>query len=64
MGCRRLTRQRAMLISTMLRSMLSFRPENWPTAKQVLESEWMVKWALPESEKIRSTDRQVPVNVN
>jgi serine/threonine-protein kinase SRPK3 len=37
----------------MLRSMLSFRPENRPTAKQVLESEWMVKWALPEYEKIR-----------
>jgi serine/threonine-protein kinase SRPK3 len=40
-------------IFAMLRSMLSFRPENRPTAKQVLESEWMVKWALPEYDKIR-----------
>jgi serine/threonine protein kinase len=37
----------------MLRPMLSFRPENRPTTKQILESEWMVKWALPEYGKIR-----------
>lgn len=42
---------------SMLRSMLSFRPENRPSAQQVLESEWMVKWALPEYEKIRSTQQ-------
>ena len=34
-------------VSSMLRAMLSFRPEDRLTAKQVLESEWMVKWALP-----------------
>lgn len=45
-------------ISAMLRSMLSFKPEDRPTAKQVLESEWMVKWALPEYEKIKDTFRQ------
>ncbi|KAL3478156.1 kinase-like domain-containing protein [Aspergillus californicus] len=39
----------------MLRPMLSFRPENRPSAKQVLESEWMVKWAIPDYEKIRSS---------
>ncbi|KAF3481253.1 Srpk [Arthroderma uncinatum] len=32
----------------MLRLMFSFRPENRPTSKQILESEWMQKWALPE----------------
>ncbi|CAP79404.1 Pc17g01170 [Penicillium rubens Wisconsin 54-1255] len=32
----------------MLRPMLSFRPENRPTTKQILDSEWMLKWALPE----------------
>ncbi|OJJ42919.1 hypothetical protein ASPZODRAFT_161917 [Penicilliopsis zonata CBS 506.65] len=32
----------------MLRSMLAFRPGDRPTTKQILESEWMVKWALPE----------------
>jgi len=38
---------------SMLRSMLVFRPESRPTAKQILGSEWMVKWALPEFEKCR-----------
>ncbi|GKZ65025.1 hypothetical protein AnigIFM60653_007610 [Aspergillus niger] len=40
-------------IFEMLRSMLAFRPEQRSTTKQILESEWMVKWALPEYEKIR-----------
>lgn len=39
-------------IFALLRSMLSFRPEDRPTAQEVLESEWMVKWALPEYERI------------
>ena len=42
-------------LSSLLRSMLSFRPEDRPSAQQNLESEWMVKWALPEYEKIRRT---------
>lgn len=41
-------------IFDMLRPMLSFRPENRPTAQQILESEWMVKWALPEHGKINN----------
>ncbi|RAH44560.1 protein kinase [Aspergillus brunneoviolaceus CBS 621.78] len=45
-------------LSSMLRSMLPFRPEDRPSARQVLESEWMVKWALPEYEKIRSTHKK------
>lgn len=36
---------------SMLRSMLAFRPEDRPSPKEVLASEWMVKWALPECEK-------------
>ncbi|KAF7630643.1 hypothetical protein AFLA_011264 [Aspergillus flavus NRRL3357] len=40
---------------SMLRSMLCFQPEHRPSAQQVLESEWMVKWALPEYEKIRNS---------
>ncbi|KAM5474578.1 hypothetical protein MauCBS54593_002154 [Microsporum audouinii] len=40
-------------ISSMLRLMLSFKPENRPTAKQVLESEWMVKWALHQCDSYR-----------
>ncbi|KAJ9192489.1 hypothetical protein DTO164E3_8318 [Paecilomyces variotii] len=39
-------------IFALLQSMLSFRPEDRPTAQEVLESEWMVKWALPEYERI------------
>lgn len=42
-------------ISSMLRSMLSFRPEDRPTAKQVLESSWMAKWALPQYHKSQET---------
>ncbi|KAJ5385664.1 hypothetical protein N7509_008205 [Penicillium cosmopolitanum] len=40
-------------IFKMLKSMLKFRPEHRFTAKQIVECEWMVKWALPEYEKIR-----------
>lgn len=45
-------------VSSMLRSMLSFRPENRPTAEQVLDSEWMAKWALPQYYNNQHTVRQ------
>ncbi|KKK24204.1 hypothetical protein P175DRAFT_0508759 [Aspergillus ochraceoroseus IBT 24754] len=35
----------------LIRRMLSFRPEERPTAEEVLKSEWMVKWALPDYER-------------
>ncbi|PYH97253.1 kinase-like protein [Aspergillus ellipticus CBS 707.79] len=35
----------------LMRRMLSFRPEERPTAEEVLKSEWMVKWALPDYER-------------
>ena len=35
-------------ILDLMRGMLRFRPEERLTADQVLESEWMVRWALPE----------------
>ena len=40
----------------MLRSMLTFKPEKRLTASQVVNSEWMQKWALlsVEYEKIPS----------
>ncbi|KAE8368145.1 kinase-like domain-containing protein [Aspergillus caelatus] len=50
-----LEEQNALL--SMLRSMLSFQPENRPSAQQVLESEWMVKWALPEYERFHSSQQ-------
>ncbi|KAJ5177100.1 kinase-like domain-containing protein [Penicillium canariense] len=37
---------------SLLRSMLVFRPEGRITARQVLESEWMVQWARPEYERV------------
>ncbi|PLN76142.1 kinase-like domain-containing protein [Aspergillus taichungensis] len=33
------------------RATSQYRPENRPSAQQVLESEWMVKWAIPEYER-------------
>ena len=44
-------------IFSLLRSMLSFRPDDRPTAKQVSESEWMVKWALPEYYRLDGNSR-------
>ncbi|KAJ5929302.1 hypothetical protein N7454_007150 [Penicillium verhagenii] len=32
----------------LMRQMLSFKPEERPTAEVLLTSEWMVKWALPD----------------
>ena len=40
----------------MVRWMLSFRPGERPSAKQVLETDWMRKWAIPEYEKTWSKD--------
>ncbi|KAF2011004.1 kinase-like protein [Aaosphaeria arxii CBS 175.79] len=40
-------------IFNMLRPMLKYRPEDRCTTRQVLESEWMVQWALPEYEKAK-----------
>lgn len=34
----------------MMRGIWRFRPEDRLTAEQVLNSEWMVKWALPQTE--------------
>jgi len=37
----------------MLRAMLAFKPEQRPTASEVMECEWMQKWALPELAKMK-----------
>ncbi|OJJ51295.1 hypothetical protein ASPZODRAFT_148598 [Penicilliopsis zonata CBS 506.65] len=37
---------------TMFRGMLAFRPNERLTATEILESEWMVRWALPAPEKV------------
>lgn len=36
----------------MLRLMLKFKPGDRPTARQVLETEWMREWALPERDML------------
>ncbi|KAF1343625.1 putative srpk [Delphinella strobiligena] len=54
-GMPRITSDERDALFAMLKSMLSFRPEERPTARQVLESEWMVKWALPEYAKIKDS---------
>lgn len=35
----------------LLHRMLSFDPQNRPTAMDVLKSDWVVKWAKPDSER-------------
>ncbi|KAK3296636.1 kinase domain-containing protein [Chaetomium fimeti] len=40
-------------IVDLMRKMLAFRPEERPTADEVLKSEWMVKWVLPDFERGR-----------
>lgn len=43
--------QETHLIFDLMRKMLRFRPEERLTTQEILKSEWMVKWALPELEK-------------
>ncbi|KAB8356467.1 hypothetical protein FH972_024050 [Carpinus fangiana] len=40
-------------ILALLRSMLSYKPADRPTVEQVLKSDWMQKWALPEYHRSR-----------
>lgn len=39
----------------MLKAMIAFRPGERLTTEEILQSEWMRKWALPELERMRST---------
>ncbi|KAK2763137.1 hypothetical protein FQN54_009773 [Arachnomyces sp. PD_36] len=38
-------------ILDLMRRMLAFRPEDRPTAEEVLNSEWMTRWALPDFQR-------------
>jgi len=42
-------------ILDLMRRMLAYRPEDRPTADEVLKSEWMVKWVLPAVERSQET---------
>jgi serine/threonine-protein kinase SRPK3 len=45
--------EEAAAILKLMRSMLAYRPEQRPSAEEILQSEWMVNWALPEFERAR-----------
>ncbi|KAH1287204.1 hypothetical protein KXV81_006667 [Aspergillus fumigatus] len=42
---------------SMLKAMRAFNPEERPTAQEVLNCEWMQKWALPEFPQFTATSR-------
>ena len=42
-------------ILNLIRRMLAFRPEERLTIEEVLESEWMVKWVLPDWERCKNS---------
>lgn len=44
--------EKAALFS-MLKAMMAFRPKERPTMEEILECEWMRKWALPDLERMR-----------
>lgn len=44
-------REETAAILDLMRRMLSFRPEERPTAEEVLQSKWMVEWVLPDFER-------------
>ncbi|KAH6918276.1 kinase-like domain-containing protein [Coprinopsis sp. MPI-PUGE-AT-0042] len=46
-------------ILSLMRRMLAFRPEERPTCEEVLKSEWMVEWALPE---LRRAEKESQIN--
>lgn len=49
----------------LMRRMLALLPEERSTAEEVLASEWMVRWALPEFEKavaVVEQDMQLPLS--
>jgi serine/threonine protein kinase len=39
----------------LMRSMLTFQPDDRPSAQQVLESNWVQKWAMPAFESIKNS---------
>ncbi|KAL4932046.1 kinase-like domain-containing protein [Aspergillus undulatus] len=44
-----MTSQHAFL--SMLRPMLAYKPENRPSAQQIFESEWIVRWPFPSTKR-------------
>lgn len=42
-------------ILNLIRQMLAFQPKERPTIEEVLESEWMVRWVLPDLKSCRNS---------
>ncbi|KAI9690186.1 MAG: hypothetical protein M1822_009147 [Bathelium mastoideum] len=47
-GLAEITGEEKAALSALLEPMLAFKPEDRPSAREILQSEWMIKWALPE----------------
>jgi serine/threonine protein kinase len=45
-------------IVDLIRRMLAFRPEERPSAEAILQSEWMVKWVMPDYHRSRQMERR------
>lgn len=43
-------------ILRLIRQMFKFRPQERPTIEEVLESDWMVNWVLPDLERCRNSE--------
>lgn len=57
-GMERMGKKEKNAFFSMLGSMLEYHPENRCTAQQVLESDWMVKWARPAYQKVMELQGQ------
>lgn len=44
-------REETATIFYLIRRMLAFKPEERPSAEEILKSEWMVKWVMPDLER-------------
>ncbi|KZF20039.1 CMGC/SRPK protein kinase [Xylona heveae TC161] len=58
-GLETVTKEERRAFEAMLRSMLSFRPNERATALQALHSEWMKRWGLPALEQSESIFKSV-----
>ncbi|KAE8139481.1 kinase-like domain-containing protein [Aspergillus pseudotamarii] len=55
LGMGEFDREEAAAILDLMRRMLTFRPEERPTAREVLQSRWMAQWVLPDFERSSQT---------
>jgi len=51
-GMEELSDEEGAALISLLKSMLAFNPRDRPAAKEVLESDWMIRWALVDSRRM------------